>query len=138
MGMKNLKLFQTFNLMRLVNVEMPENVNSFLDIFSKNALTFIPQPLITDETRTVSTFVFKANRSKEVVNRIPGIPPANATLSPEVIPEATESSIPINTTSPSTTPNNGPARILLNTDIHYEAKEVEISEKTCDLHEVLI
>lgn len=51
-GMIVLKLFQFFDILRLVNVDVPANVSAFLDLFSENFLDFIPGlPKIDEKIR---------------------------------------------------------------------------------------
>jgi hypothetical protein len=63
-GMKTLKVFQVFDLMRFVNVEMPENTRAFLDIFDSNALDFIPSLPQIDEKRDISELEWELMRQQ--------------------------------------------------------------------------
>lgn len=55
MGSFILKLFQHFDIMRLINVDVPANVSAFLDLFSENFLDFIPGlPKIDEKIREIT------------------------------------------------------------------------------------
>lgn len=62
--MKVLKVFQMFDLLRFVNVDVPANTNAFMDIFSGNALDFVPSPPEIDETREYSELEWQLLRSE--------------------------------------------------------------------------